>query len=119
MVSLTDVSRASNALDTIRRRRAFSWLTGKSGLPITQVMELPGMIRGTPIISGTGGIADIMATGMPSCSIIRLIVAPQRLQVPHDEVRIAPVTSFSRSLAVISMANCSARAIGVKLPTVT
>ena len=119
MVSLTDVSSASSALDTILLRRAFSWLTGKSGLPITQVMELPGMIRGTPIISGTGGMAEIIATGMPASSIIRLTVAPQRLQVPHEDVRITPVTSFSRSLAVISIANCSHRATGVRLPTVT
>ena len=116
---MTDVSRASNALETIRRRRAFSWLTGKSGLPSTQVIELPGIIRGTPIISGTGGMADIIATGMPASSIILLTVAPQRLQVPHDDVRMTPVTSFSRSLAVISMANCSHRATGVRLPTVT
>lgn len=116
---MTVVSRASRALDTILLRSAFSWLTGNSGFPSTQVTELPGMIRGTPIISGTGGMADIIATGMPASSMIRLTVAPQRLQVPHEDVRMTPVTSFSRSLAVISMANCSHRATGVRFPTVT
>lgn len=77
------------------------------------------MIRGTPIISGTDGMAEIIATGIPASSMMRLTVAPQRLQVPHEDVRKTPSTAFSWSRAVISMANCSARATGVRLPTVT
>lgn len=82
-------------------------------------MELPGTIRGTPIISGTEGMAEIMATGIPASSMIRLIVAPQRLQVPHEDVRKTPSTDFSLSRAVISIANCSALPTGVRFPTVT
>lgn len=82
-------------------------------------MKLPGTMRGTPIISGTDGMAEIMATGMPASSMMRLTVAPQRLQVPQEEVSKTPSTPFSRNRAVISMANCSARATGVRFPTVT
>jgi len=82
-------------------------------------MDWPGMIRGTTIISGTGGMAEIIAAGKPSASIIRQTVAPQRLQVPHEDVRMTPSTPLFLSTSLISMANCSHRATGVRLPTVT
>lgn len=117
--AVTSVSKASSALTTMRRRRAFSWLGGKFGLPTTLVIEYPGTILGTPIISGTSGMAEIMATGIPSPSRILLTVAPQRLQVPQEEVSMTACTLRSFNVSSISMANCSALATGVRLPTVT
>jgi hypothetical protein len=66
-------------------------------------MALPGTIRCAPSARAVSVNVVINAVGMPACSISLLITAPQRVPVPHVEVKIAAETpSFFRSRAIFS-----------------
>ena len=61
------------------------------------------MIRFEPTIWATGTIAQMWAVGIPALSSSLVSVAPQRVLVPHVEVRMTPDTPPSlRSSAMAS-----------------
>jgi hypothetical protein len=51
-------------------------------------MAMLGTMRLAPTVCEIGTIEQMWAVGMPACSSSLTIVAPQRVQVPHVEVRI-------------------------------
>ena len=59
-------------------------------------------MRVTPTIWLTEGTAVIFTIGKFALSIAAVIVAPQRVLVPHVEVSMAPSTASLRSLPTIS-----------------
>ena len=81
-------------------------------------MALAAMIRGAPKARGMAGIAEKITVGSPSRSSSRVIVAPQRLQVPQVAVRMTAWTPAARSSSPISRPKRRARSIGAPAPTV-
>jgi hypothetical protein len=61
-----------------------------------------GTIRVEPTIFATDGIEQMCAVGMPALSSSFVSAAPQRVLVPHVEVRIAAWTPWAFSSAAIS-----------------
>ena len=61
-----------------------------------------GTIRMEPTIRATDGIGQMWAVGMPALSNSFVSAAPQRVLVPHVEVRIAPCTPSAFNSAAMS-----------------
>jgi hypothetical protein len=61
-----------------------------------------GTIRMEPTIRATGGIGQMWAVGMPARSSSLVSAAPQRVLVPHVEVRIAAWTPCPFNSAAIA-----------------
>lgn len=81
-------------------------------------MAMLGTMRLAPTVSEIGTIEQICAVGSPARSSSLTIVAPQRVQVPHVEVRITAWTpTFTNSAAMFWPYRC-ARSTEVALPTV-
>lgn len=89
------------------------------GSPNGWGMPIAGMIRFAPTVNEMGTTVAICATGIPTRSISFAIVAPQRVQVPHVEVRItAEMLSCSKRWA-ISLPKPLALLVDVPVPVVT
>ena len=63
-------------------------------------------------------IAQTFTVGRPTLSSVFVITAPQRVQLPHVEVRITPSTPFSLSSFPISLPNRVALETDIIFPTV-
>ena len=81
-------------------------------------METPSTTRFAPTESEIGVMVAMWTAGIPSRSSSFTIVAPQRVSVPHVEVRMTPSTFPLISFA-ISCPNIAALSTGMELPTVT
>ncbi len=77
-----------------------------------------GTMRLAPTVFEIGTIEQAWTTVMPARSISLTIVAPQRVQVPHVEVRITACTPSASNFFAILSPNCLALATEVALPTV-
>lgn len=76
------------------------------------------MILFAPTAMEMGTMEQICTTGISKLSIVLAIVAPQRVQVPQLDVRIAACTSLRIISWAISSANLLALLTAVVLPTV-
>ena len=83
------VRRFASALLSICMRSAFSCAGGTSGLPKGYLMLFDSMMRLTPMDSATGVMLHHWTMGMPAFSNSLVITAPQRVDVPQVEVRMA------------------------------
>ncbi|PWJ49245.1 hypothetical protein SAMN05216529_108176 [Faecalicatena contorta] len=81
-------------------------------------MAIAGTILFAPTVIEIGVTVQICTTGSPALSTSFTIVAPQRVQVPHVEVRITASTPSFFSFAAISAAKAFAEATDVPFPTV-
>ncbi len=81
-------------------------------------MEMVATSRLTPTVFETGIKLAIWTMVMPAFSISLAIVAPQRVQVPQVEVRIAARIPFFFSCSAISLPIRAASACVVPVPTV-
>lgn len=77
-----------------------------------------GTMRLLPTVWAMGTIEQAWTTGSPSLSISLTIVAPQRVQVPHVEVRITAWTPSATNLLAMALPKTLALATEVALPTV-
>ena len=77
-----------------------------------------GMIRLAPTVREIGTMEQTCAVGSPARSSSLASVAPQRVQVPHVEVRMTACTPTFTSFAAMSAPNPAARPTEVALPTV-
>ncbi len=66
---------------------------------------MAGTILLAPIVSDIGTTVHIWTTAIPALSISFTIVAPQRVQVPHVEVKITASTSSSNNFLENSSPN--------------
>lgn len=116
--SLTGVSNALSPLST-SSRRIFLLCSGDFvGFPRGYGIPIAGTILFAPIVFEIGTTVQICTTGMPTRSISFTIVAPQRVQVPHVDVRItAPILS-SLSFPTKSSPNAFAFPVAVPVPVV-
>lgn len=71
-------------------RIMYSSVASSSGLPIGVGIATPRTIRLAPTVKAIGGTAVISAAGIPTLSISRANVAPQRVPVPQVDVRTIP-----------------------------
>jgi len=85
---------------------------------VTWAIAKPVTILFTPIPSASGHKAVIRTAGLPCFSISFVIVAPQRVPVPHVEVSIAPSTPCFLNSSAISLPNSLALSIGIAQPDV-
>ncbi len=81
-------------------------------------MATAGTILFAPTVNDMGTTVQICTTGRPAFSISFTIAAPQRVQVPHVEVRITASTPASFKSAAIAAPYLAAFATEVPLPTV-
>ncbi len=81
-------------------------------------MAIAGTILFAPTVREIGVTVQIWTTGSPAASIPFTSVAPQRVQVPHVEVRITASTPSAFIFGANSSANAFAEATAVPLPTV-
>jgi len=81
---------------------------------------MPGTIRFAPTDMEIGVTVQICTAGMPAASICLTNVAPQRVSVPHVDVKMTPSTIPS-SFSSLAMASPKAVAwsTAIALPTVT
>ncbi|XAM36485.1 hypothetical protein TPHSE_07600 [Terrisporobacter petrolearius] len=77
-----------------------------------------GTILLAPTVKEIGTTVHMCTTGIPALSISFTIVAPQRVQVPHVEVKITALTPSATNSLAISPAYFLAFATAVPLPTV-
>ena len=75
-------------------------------------------MRTAPTVLEMGVTVQMWTAGMPAFSICFTIVAPQRVQVPHVEVRMTPFTPALTSLSPISCPMRVASDTEVELPVV-
>lgn len=75
-------------------------------------------MRFAPTVREMGTIEHTCAVGIPARSSSLTSVAPQRVQVPHVEVKITACTFASRRVVATSAPKARARATEVALPTV-
>ncbi len=95
------VSRAARAFSTSVLRNCFSSSWSRAAFPRGLTIFWAGRILFEPTISATRATADRWTVGMPILSISFVSVAPQRVLVPHVEVRMTPDTpSRFRSSAI-------------------
>ena len=92
-----DVASALSAFSTSSRRSAFSSSGGKLGSPSGCGIETEGTIRFAPTVREIGTIVHTCTVGMPARSSSLTSVAPQRVHVPHVDVRITAWTPASLS----------------------
>jgi len=76
------------------------------------------MILLAPTVRDTGVIVHMCVTGIPALSISLTNVAPQRVQVPHVEVKITASTPSANNSLAVSSPNFLVEATAVPLPTV-
>ena len=81
-------------------------------------MAMVGMIRLAPTVLEMVVMEQQWATAIPARSISLAIVAPQRVQVPHVEVRMTASTPSAVKRAAISFPNRTPLATEVAFPTV-
>ena len=81
-------------------------------------MEIVGTILFAPTVFDIGIRFAICTMVTPAFSISLFIVAPQRVQVPHVDVRMTAPTFASRSSAAISLPILAASPWVVPVPTV-
>ena len=81
-------------------------------------MAMLGTMRLAPTVLDIVMIEHTWAVGSPARSSSLTIVAPQRVQVPHVDVRITACTPSLTSSAAISAPKRRARSTEVALPTV-
>lgn len=79
--------------------------SGNAGSPNGCGIAIAGTILFAPTVREIGTTVQRCTTGIPLLSISFTIVAPQRVQVPHVEVRITPSTPAATSSFVNSAAN--------------
>ena len=85
----------------IDRRNSFSSCGLRSAFPTGLTILFPETILLDPTMKATGIMEQMWAVGIPARSSSLVNVAPQRVLVPHVDVRITPETSLSfRSLAM-------------------
>ena len=88
---------------TIALLISFSFSGGRDGSPTGWVMARPGTTRFMPNCSAISLNVVIRAVGIPAFSISLLITAPQRVPVPHVDVKMAADTPcFFKSCAMLS-----------------
>lgn len=116
--SSTGVIRAFNPLSTSSLLIFLLLSSPRFGFPSGYGIPTAGTILFAPIVSEIGTTVAICTTGMPARSISFTIVAPQRVQVPHVEVRMtAPIWSSS-SFLTKSLPNPLAFPVDVPVPVV-
>lgn len=81
-------------------------------------MAMLGTIRFAPTVREIGTIEQTWAVGSPARSSSLVIVAPQRVQVPHVEVKMTACTPSLMHLAAISLPKRTACRTEVAFPTV-
>ena len=81
-------------------------------------MPMAGTIRFAPMVREMGTTVQMWTTGIPARSISFTIVAPQRVQVPHVEVRMTAEIWSSSSLGMKSRAKRLALSVEVPVPVV-
>ena len=81
-------------------------------------MAIAGTILFAPTVMEIGVTVQMCTTGIPALSTSLTIVEPQRVQVPHVEVRITASTPSALSFAENSAANAFADATAVPFPVV-
>lgn len=96
----------------------FSSSLATVGLPTGYGIATVGTILFAPTDFDIVVIVAICTIGMPYLSISLTIVAPQRVQVPHVDVRITPSTPASFSSLPISVPNFIALPTDVPVPVV-
>ena len=111
------VCKAFKAFSTSARRNSFSSFAFIVGFPSGWGIATAGTILFAPTVFEIGTTVAICTTGK-TFSISLTIVAPQRVQVPHVEVRMTACTPAFTSLPAISDAKRFAFATLVPLPTV-
>lgn len=79
---------------------------------------MAGMILLAPTVWEIVMMEQMWATGIPERSISFAIVAPQRVQVPHVDVRMTAETPSLTRSTEISFANFWALSTEVPFPTV-
>ena len=99
---VSSVSNASSAFSTSSRRIDFSSFGGFDGSPRGCGIATLGTMRLAPTVFEIGTIEQMCTAGKPARSNSLTIVAPQRVQVPHVEVRMTACTPSLISLAAIS-----------------
>ena len=114
----TSVSRALSALDTRLYLSLYSSSLVSVGSPSGCGIATAGTILFAPTVSDIGTTVHTWTTGIPALSISFTIVAPQRVQVPHVEVRITALTQSSIRFLTMPSANPLAFATEVPFPTV-
>ena len=115
---VTSVRMACRAVSTIRRINFRSFSALKFGSPHTCSMRMPLTTRLTSAAIGIMGMALIMATLIFSRANSLLIVAPQRLQLPHVATRRAARIWSSLNFRAICSPISLAQVTAVPLPTV-
>ena len=75
------------------------------------------LLAPTDLLIGT--MVHKCTTGIPIESIAFTIVAPQRVQVPQADVKIAPSIPRSFNVNAMPSPNSSARVTDIEFPTVT
>ena len=110
--------KASRAFSTTALRKRFSSGGSRSAFPTGWTIPEPGMIRFEPTIKATGVIVDIWAVGNPFRSNSFVITAPQRVLVPHVEVKITASTPSAFMDSAIPRAMFSAFFRDVATPAV-
>lgn len=79
---------------------------------------MAGTIRLAPMVREIGTIEQTWTAGSPARSSSLTIVAPQRVQVPHVEVRMTAWTPACRRRSAIASPKARARETEVAFPTV-
>ncbi len=97
----TSVSNASKAFNNIVFLKYCSLFSGLSGSPAGHTKSPPKTILFAPTDKAIDVNAVITTLGIPALSIPFEIVATQRVQVPHVEVRITAVTPFAFKVSAI------------------
>lgn len=81
-------------------------------------MAMAGTILFAPTVMEMGVTVQMWTTGSPARSISFTIVAPQRVHVPHVEVRITTSTPSAFNVCAYSAANFLELLTAVPFPTV-
>jgi hypothetical protein len=116
--SSTSVAKARRARSTKLLRNAFSSSGVNVGFPNGCGIATVGTIRFAPTVLLIGTMVHICTTGNPARSISLTIAAPQRVQVPHVEVRITASTPAARRSSAMLRPYLAALATAVPFPTV-
>jgi hypothetical protein len=81
-------------------------------------IAIVGIILLAPTVNDTGVIVHMCTTGIPALSISLTNVAPQRVQVPHVEVKITASTPSANNSSAVKAPNFLEEATAVPFPTV-
>jgi len=97
------VASALRALSMMDRRNVFSSVSPMFSLPRGLIILGAGTILRDPIDCAMEVMAQTWAVGSPAFSSSRVSVAPQRVLVPHVDVRIAPDTPAFLRLSAMAV----------------